>query len=166
MTTRLTALLLLFSTILPTAFGQKITIQFAATPTATPSVSKAILKFNKDFAYSFTFDDATIDAFTLGMPVLNGGFVSQIGVTYPPLFTTDGCGNDVPFGAGIAWNSANLFNVDVHEVLKQGPEVEIESSIPWNVNQKVPCILSMAAIQQKPLKLLLAIKLTGDITPA
>ena len=115
MTTRLTALLLLFSTILPTAFGQKITIQFAATPTATPSVSKAILKFNKDFAYSFTFDDGTIDAFTCGMPVLKGGFVSQIGVAYPSLFTTDGCGNDVPFGAGIAWNSVNQLDVDVHE---------------------------------------------------
>ncbi|MFO0968499.1 MAG: ImmA/IrrE family metallo-endopeptidase [Gemmataceae bacterium] len=57
-------------------------------------------------------------------------------------------------------------NADIHEVLRQGQEVEVETSIPWHVNEKVPCVLSMAAIQQKPLKLLLAIKLTGEIIPA
>lgn len=56
-------------------------------------------------------------------------------------------------------------NADIHEVLKQGHEVEIETSIPWHVNQKVPCVLSMATIQQEPLKLLFAIRLTGEIIP-
>ena len=96
------------------ASAQKITIQFDAAPTSPPSVSKAILKYNKDFAYSFTLDDASSDAFTCALPVFKGGLVSGNGQTYAGLFYTDGCGNDIPFRGGIAWNSANLANIDVH----------------------------------------------------
>ena len=95
-------------------FAQKIAIQFISTPSSTPSVSKAILRYNKDFAYSFTFDDATIDAFTTGLPVLSGGLVRGNGTTYTGLFYTDGCGNSLPFTAGIAWNTGNQFGIDVH----------------------------------------------------
>lgn len=94
--------------------GQKITIQFDAVPSPTPSVSKAILKYNKDFAYSFTLDDATVDAHTCALPVFKGGFVSGNGQTYSGLFYTDGCGNDIPFRGGTAWNTANLAGIDVH----------------------------------------------------
>lgn len=94
--------------------AQKISIQFIATPSSTPSVSKAVLRYDKDFAYSFTFDDATIDAFTTGLPVLRGGVVSGNGATFPGLFYTDGCGNSLPFCGGIAWNTANQFGIDVH----------------------------------------------------
>ena len=96
------------------SFAQKIVISFTTTPSSTPSVSKAVLRYNKDFAYSFTFDDATIDAFTTGLPVLSGGLVRGNGVTYAGLFYTDGCGNSLPFTAGIAWNTANQFGIDVH----------------------------------------------------
>ncbi len=95
-------------------YAQKITIQFDAVPSPTPSVSKAILKYNKDFAYSFTLDDATVDAFTCALPVSKGGLVSGNGQTYNGLFYTDGCGNDIPFRGGIAWNTANLAGIDVH----------------------------------------------------
>ena len=94
--------------------AQKITIQFDAEPTSTPSVSKAILKYNKDIAYSFTFDDASVDAFTCALPVFKGGYVSGNGQNYGGLFYTDGCGNDIPFRGGTAWNSVNLGGIDVH----------------------------------------------------
>jgi Secretion system C-terminal sorting domain/Polysaccharide deacetylase len=94
--------------------AQKISIQFATTPASTPAVSKAALRFDKDFAFSFTLDDATNDAVNAALPVLRGGVVRANGVTYPGLFYTDGCGNSLPFKAGLAWNSANQFGVDVH----------------------------------------------------
>ena len=94
--------------------AQKISIYFDTPPTTTPSVSKAILKYNKDFAYSLTFDDASSDAFTTALPVMKGGKVMGNGVIYKGLFYTDGCGNDIPFRGGIAWNTANLQGIDTH----------------------------------------------------
>jgi hypothetical protein len=94
--------------------AQKISIQFTTTPTPTPTVTKAALRFDKDFAFSYTIDDATIDAVTTAYPVLRGGVVRANGTSFPGLFYTDGCGNNMPFNAGIAWNTANLFGIDVH----------------------------------------------------
>ena len=79
----------------------------------TPSVSKAILRFNKDFAYSFTLDDATDDAFTTVFPLFKGGIIKPINLKTAGLFFTDGCGNDVPFRAGVAWNTAGQAG-DIH----------------------------------------------------
>ncbi len=106
--------LLLFLSSVNIVFAQKIMIQFDAVPSTPPSVSKAVLKYNKDFAYSFTLDDATADAYTCALPLFRGGFVSGNGQTYTGLFYTDGCGNDVPFRCGIGWNSVNLAGIDVH----------------------------------------------------
>jgi hypothetical protein len=94
--------------------AQKISIQFTTTPTPIPTISKAALRFDKDFAFSYTIDDATIDAMTAAYPVLRGGVVRATGATLPGLFYTDGCGNNMPFNAGIAWNTANQFGIDVH----------------------------------------------------
>ena len=94
--------------------AQKISVFFTMTPASTPSVSKAALRYDKDFAYSYTFDDATIDAFTAALPVMRGGLVSGNGATFPGLFYTDGCGNALPFCGGIAWNTANQYGIDVH----------------------------------------------------
>ena len=100
--------------IIPTlTLAQKIVINFETAPTATPSVSKAALKYNKDFAYSLTFDDGTVDAFTHVLPVLKGGFIQGQG-NFNPLYYTDGCGNNQVFRAGVAWNSVNFNNIDVH----------------------------------------------------
>jgi Secretion system C-terminal sorting domain/Polysaccharide deacetylase len=97
-----------------TLYAQTITIQFDATPSTPPSVSKAFLKYNKDFAYSYTLDDATDDAITTALPLVSGGFIAKANETFPPLMYTDGCGNDIPFRLGIAWNTANLLGIDVH----------------------------------------------------
>ncbi|MBL7817601.1 MAG: T9SS type A sorting domain-containing protein [Saprospiraceae bacterium] len=104
----------IFCLIFTTVLGQKITIQFDAPLTTPPSVAKAFLKYNKDFAYSFTLDDATDDAMTTALPVFKGGLVRGNGQIYTGLFYTDGCGNDIPFRCGLAWNTANLANIDVH----------------------------------------------------
>jgi Polysaccharide deacetylase/Secretion system C-terminal sorting domain len=95
------------------SYTQKVVIHFDNIPT-TPSVSKATFKYNKDFAYSFTFDDATVDAFTSAYPILNGGKVAAINTNYEGMFQTDGCGNSIPFRAGIAWNTGGLTGEDVH----------------------------------------------------
>ena len=100
--------------------AQKITIFFDNALAATPSVSKAPLKYNKDFAYSLTLDDATSDAFTHALPLLRGGSLKELDTPFPGLFFTDGCGNDVPFRAGIAWNSVTFNGSDSHNGDVQG----------------------------------------------
>ena len=107
-------LILIFWAFCYTLLGQKITINFNSTPVAAPNISLAPLKYDKDFAYSFTFDDATDDVFTTAMPFFRGGFLKGTNATYPGLSYTDGCGNSIPFKAGIAWNTANLAGINVH----------------------------------------------------
>jgi peptidoglycan/xylan/chitin deacetylase (PgdA/CDA1 family) len=92
--------------------AQSITIHFDWESSTKPSISKAKLKYNKDFAYSFTFDDATSDGFTTALPLLQGGTIN--GTHYEPLQYTDGCGNALDFKAGIAWNTSNLYGIDGH----------------------------------------------------
>jgi peptidoglycan/xylan/chitin deacetylase (PgdA/CDA1 family) len=92
--------------------AQSITIRLDWQIATPPMISKAKLKYNKDFAYSFTFDDATADGFTTALPLLQGGTVN--GTYYPPLQYTDGCGNALNFKAGIAWNTANKYGMDAH----------------------------------------------------
>jgi hypothetical protein len=107
------------------AFAQRVVVQFNAPLTTTPSVSKAPLRYDKDFAYSLTLDDGGIDAYTCAYPALNGGRVINNGVTYAPLYFTDGCGNNIPFRAGLAWNTANIYNQDVHDG-------RVASKMTWN----------------------------------
>lgn len=114
-TSRIPQLIYALGLILTTQLhAQKIAIQFTSTPTSAPMLTKAVLRFDKDFAFSYTIDDATIDAVTTVYPVLRGGTVRSTGVSYPGFFYTDGCGNNMPFNAGIAWNTANQFGIDVH----------------------------------------------------
>jgi hypothetical protein len=78
------------------------------------TVSKAKLKYNKDFAYSFTLDDGRVDAYTYAFQLFNGGFIEANSTFYPGLFFTDGCGNDIPFRGALAWNSVNSNYQDLH----------------------------------------------------
>jgi len=77
-------------------------------------VSIAPLKYNKDFAYSFTFDDGKIDGYSYAFKLLNGGDITETGESFDGLFFTDGCGNEVPFRGSIAWNSVNSSFYDLH----------------------------------------------------
>jgi hypothetical protein len=104
-------------------FAQKIILHLDATPSSTPSVSKAALRYNKDFAYSFTLDDCTVDHYTYAKPFFRGGVVPNTGYTSPGFFFTDGCGNDVVFKAGIAWNSTTT--------LGYGPNENDAAKVSW-----------------------------------
>jgi hypothetical protein len=77
-------------------------------------IKTAPLKYNKDFAFSFTFDDARIDSYHLGYRLLNGGTSEVDGNTYPGLFFTNGCGRLIRFNAGIAWYTASTNGTDLH----------------------------------------------------
>jgi hypothetical protein len=84
------------------------------------SIKPAPLKYNKDFAWSFTLDDGLVSAFLVAFPYLNGGQVAPSyvdqwghdqggdGLRYPGLFFTDGCGNRIPFRAAVAINGRSI----------------------------------------------------------
>jgi hypothetical protein len=109
--------------------AQKIVLQLDATPATTPTVSKAALKYNKDFAYSFTFDDCFAEHYTMTKPFFTGGLVPGTGYTSPGFFYTDGCGNDVNFKVGIAWNSTRPNGL--------GPNANDPSFMSWAQLQEV-----------------------------
>lgn len=83
-------------------------------PVTQASANGTTLRYNKDFAYSFTFDDGKEDAYTNAFPLYNGGFSSEANKTFPGLFYTDGCGNQVAFKGGLAWNSISSSGIDPH----------------------------------------------------
>lgn len=78
------------------------------------SVDLAPLKYNKDFAYSFTLDDGRADAYTIAYPMMNGGYSADVSTTFPGLFYTDGCGNAKNFKLGLAWYSVSSNGNDLH----------------------------------------------------
>jgi hypothetical protein len=94
--------------------AQRVVITFGSTPSTPSSLAFAPIKYDKDMAYSLTFDDSQADAYTVGLPFLGGGYVALNKTNYPGFFFTDGCGNNVPFRGGIAWNTANVLGTDVH----------------------------------------------------
>jgi chitodextrinase/predicted esterase len=96
-----------------TSGGMKLVVVFNKTP-QNYSITNAALRYDKNFAYSFTMDDGLLDAYTNLYPLLGGGFQSFNNTTYPGLNFTDGCGNNVPFRAGLAWNSQNVYGQDTH----------------------------------------------------
>ena len=90
-----------------------VTVHFDQAP-ASVVVNKAPLRYDKDFAYSLSFDDALIDAYSCAFKLLAGGYSSQTMASYPGLHYTDGCGHDIPFAASTVWNSANSAFADIH----------------------------------------------------
>ncbi len=94
------------------ARAQKIVLHFDAPPGAV-AIRKAAFKYDKDFAYSLTLDDCTLDHYSVVFPLFKGGKMDD-GLTYPGMFQTDGCGGKLPFKGGLAWNSVNPILIDVH----------------------------------------------------
>jgi hypothetical protein len=79
-------------------------ITFASAPSsATATVTP--LKYNKDFAYSYFFDDGLGSAYDFAFKYLNGGFSTSLNQDFGGLYFTDGAGNNVPFRAGHAFYS-------------------------------------------------------------
>jgi hypothetical protein len=90
-----------------------VKLKFSQTPSSV-TVTRAPLRYDKDFAYSFTLDDGKIDGYTHALPLLEGGTISSMGKTYPGLYFTDGCGNRISFKGGLAWNSYSTTLQDIH----------------------------------------------------
>lgn len=91
----------------------KIIVTFSSAPSSV-SVEKAPLKYNKDFAYSYTMDDGHMDGYRIAYRMFAGGLNEYDNITYPGMFYTDGCGNNIPFKAGLAWYSKNNIGQDLH----------------------------------------------------
>lgn len=84
------------------------------------SVKITSLKYDKDFAFSFTLDDGLASAYLVAYPFFEGGKVSDSyidqwgydqggdGKYYAGLYYTDGCGNQLPFKAASAINAKSI----------------------------------------------------------
>jgi len=90
-----------------------LTVTFDQAP-VNLTVNKAPLRYNKDFAYSFSLDDGLTDAYTCAFKLLGGGYSPVTLATYPGLFYTNGCGTPIPFRASLMWNSVNSAYSDIH----------------------------------------------------
>ncbi|MBL7817602.1 MAG: polysaccharide deacetylase family protein [Saprospiraceae bacterium] len=127
--TKTNTLLVIFLLLCIQLMSQKVILQLDATPSSTPSVSKASLRYNKDFAYSFTLDDCSADHYAVAKPLFQGGIVPNSGYTSPGFFFTDGCGNNLPFKIGLAWNSTNTYGA--------GPNANDPNYMTWTQLQEV-----------------------------
>gem|GEM_PF-1854959 len=79
-----------------------ITLTFDGVP-SNVTVIPTQLKYDKDFALSWTFDDGYGTIYRNMYPLLNGGYSDIDRTVHPGLFFTDGAGSDVPFTAAEAW---------------------------------------------------------------
>lgn len=90
-----------------------VTITFKTIPTyatATPTP----LKYNKNFAFSYSFDDGLDDGYDPAFTYMNGGYSNYIGQYFGGLYFTDGAGNNVPFRGGYAFYTRNASYNDLH----------------------------------------------------
>lgn len=113
----------------------KLDIVFA-NPPSDLDVKIAALKYNKDFAYSFTLDDGKYDGYDYAFQLFNGGFIEELNESCPGLYYTDGCGNDIAFTGGLAWNSVNSSFSDIHintPDYMTWDELSIMYAAGWNV---------------------------------
>lgn len=116
-------------------------------PSDTFTVKIAPLKYNKDFAFSFTLDDGLTSDYLVAFPYFSGGTVSgkyidqwgydqgADGKYYPGLFYTDGCGHSIPFKAGIAINAKNINGADTifHHGFLTWKQLKDLSDAGWDI---------------------------------
>ncbi|MHA4809449.1 polysaccharide deacetylase family protein [Flavitalea flava] len=117
-------------------------------PCSSFSLEPAPFRYNKDFSFSFTFDDGLISAYLVAFPFFTGGRVSPSymdqwghdqggdGLNYPGLFYTDGCGNRKAFQAALAINAASI--ADRQETLRHPgnlswEQIKVMYSSGWDI---------------------------------
>jgi len=76
--------------------SKTISITFDINPSSL-SVSKAPLKYNKEFAFSMNADDGVKDSYTIFYKALNGGRIADSDIFSKGAYFTDGAGNKIPF---------------------------------------------------------------------
>ena len=91
-----------------------VTVTFDQAPSQV-SVKKTPLKYNKNFAYSYVYDDGYGEWYDVAYRYLNGWKVDGNNTIYPWLYFTDGAGNDVPFGWWFATTSKSSWGTDLHD---------------------------------------------------
>lgn len=90
-----------------------VVVEFKTVPVSV-NVVHTPLKYNKDFALSFTMDDGPKDTYTHAFKLFTGGIIE--GVNYTPKYYTDGCGNDINFTMSTAIYSISSYqDKDAHE---------------------------------------------------
>lgn len=93
--------------------NKRIIVTFSTNPnSATASMTQ--LKYNKDFAFSYSFDDGLIAGYDPAFKYMNGGYSSYLGQYFGGLYFTDGAGNNVPFRSGYAFYTRNSSYSDLH----------------------------------------------------
>ncbi|MDZ7775644.1 MAG: hypothetical protein U5L09_08635 [Bacteroidales bacterium] len=109
-----------------------VTITFAEPVTADDfTLQKADLKYDKDFGYSIQIDDGLTHITDYAFPLLEGGEVD--GETFPGLFYTDGCGNDIPFKMATAHYSWNAYNDnDMHDPENGYADLGDNGTVTWD----------------------------------
>ncbi len=99
---------------------QSVYVELSCNDPSTLIVSPTNLKFDKTLAFSFAFDDGLDDAYDLGFHLFNGGYSEAGDKSFPGLFYSDGCGNQIPFSATLSWYTANQANTDLHHLPSPG----------------------------------------------
>jgi len=107
-------ILLLFGVVFVHAETKTITVTLSNTPTSI-NVHKAPLKYNKDFAYSYIFDDGYGEWYDIWFKYLNGWKINANNTNYPWLYYTDWAGNDIPFAWWFATTSLSSAWNDLHD---------------------------------------------------
>ena len=90
-----------------------INITFASPPSSF-NITKAPLKYNKDFAFSYSFDDGYFQGYSNAYHYMTGGIVNTTAVYSHGFYTGDGAGNLVPYRGGYGWFSVNNASSDLH----------------------------------------------------
>ncbi|MDD3285183.1 MAG: putative Ig domain-containing protein [Patescibacteria group bacterium] len=107
--------------------NKTIVITFSSAPSFA-NVAAADLKYNKKFAFSYSFDDGLINGYDPAFKYMTGGYSDYLGQYFGGLYFTDGAGNNIPFRGGYAFYSRNAEYVDIH--------INTPSYINWNQLQE------------------------------
>jgi len=101
-------------------------------------VIKTPLRYDKQYALSYSWDDGMADQYDYGFKYLNGGVAGDSNYYSGKTFT-DGCGNEIKFGVGLAIFTGNGANPDVHIPTFEGinilwDEIAEVFDAGWSIN--------------------------------
>ncbi len=98
----------------------EVVIEFNSVP-SNAVITHVPLKYNKDFALSFTMDDGNKGTYSHAFKFLQGGIID--GNSYNPLYYTDGCDNDIKFTMSAAiYSFSGWDNRDIHDPSGDGTD--------------------------------------------
>lgn len=109
-----------------------ITVTFDSILQDTPQIEFTRLRFDKDFAYSFTFDDGSVWEYNVSHKILAGGMTPDSTV-HEGYYYTDGCGNDEVFRAGIAINGFHILDEPFGQTFMTWDQVQELYNADWDI---------------------------------